>query len=491
MLPAGLRLWDPTTGNPLGLAGPADPPVSFAFVAGTKLLAYPRKAIHVWDTEANKEVRTIGPEEGISTLAVSADGKTIAGYRETGEVIVYDLGTARERRRVKTGGKAVGPVAVALSPDGGLIACGRLYGDSSVRVWDVATGKERPADAGHRGPATLSLSADGKTLVSRGGGQVFHWDLATGEGKAVPDDREGPGRVRLRLERRSAQVPHPAVPVHHRPRRIATGGPLAGWVEVDRPGGHPEGVPPGDGILGRRPAPGRVVPGSRRHGPPVDPRGTAGAVPPHRPPGRLPADALHPRRQVPDRRGRHAQQLQDRDAVRLRDGDRQAGPQAGDEQRAGQDAADGRRPDARHRRAVERRDRPGLGPADRAGTGDPGRPGGEGPERGRPKGGEVSAIGGLALSADERFLAVVTGHGARRRSACGTPDRGNWSRRSRRRSRGRSRRPLAVARDGRSVFVAYYDSTILEWDVSGRFGKPLAAAPTAGASTSCGATSRT
>jgi hypothetical protein len=38
---------------------------------------------------------------------------------------------------------------------------------------------------------------------------------------------------------------------------------------------------------------------------------------------------------------------------------------------------------------------------------------------------------------------------------------------------------VALAHDGRSVFVAYHDSTILEWDVSGKFGKQAAAALTA------------
>jgi hypothetical protein len=101
------------------------------------------------------------------------------------------------------------------------------------------------------------------------------------------------------------------------------------------------------------------------------------------------------------------------------------------------------------------------------------------PSVAEPKGGEVSAIGGLALSADERFLAVVTGHEGS--SSVSVWDTGSWKLvkafpPAKPRAEPSS---VAVARDGRSVFVAYYDSTILEWDASGRFGKPLAAAPTA------------
>jgi hypothetical protein len=86
----------------------------------------------------------------------------------------------------------------------------------------------------------------------------------------------------------------------------------------------------------------------------------------------------------------------------------------------------------------------------------------------RPSGGEVSSIAGLALSADERFLAVLTG--AEGKSSVSLWDTGSWKLvkafpPAKPRCDAAS---LIVGRGGRSVFVAYTDSTILEWDVAGR-----------------------
>src|SRR5262249_6054973 len=131
-------------------------------------------------------------DEPSSELAISADGKRLAVCLSSGTVVALDLKTGTEVRRLPCGDSATSPIALALSPNGSALVLGKLYGDSSVRVWDVDSGKERLADAGHRGPAKLSLSADGKTLISRGAGQQFHWDLATGEGKAKPDDVKDP-----------------------------------------------------------------------------------------------------------------------------------------------------------------------------------------------------------------------------------------------------------------------------------------------------------
>jgi hypothetical protein len=103
-------------------------------------------------------------------------------------------------------------------------------------------------------------------------------------------------------------------------------------------------------------------------------------------------------------------------------------------------------------------------------------PGVAAPGVAEPPGGGV-AVSGLALSADERFLAAVTGHAGS--SSVTVWDTGSWKLikafpPARPQAHAAS---VVVARDGRSVFVAYHDSTILEWAVTDRPGK--AAIPTA------------
>ena len=71
--------------------------------------------------------------------------------------------------------------AVALSPDGKLIASGGGARDKSVRLWDAITGKELGVlkDAHGGGVNTVSFSPDGKTMASCGDDEVKLWDVAT------------------------------------------------------------------------------------------------------------------------------------------------------------------------------------------------------------------------------------------------------------------------------------------------------------------------
>jgi hypothetical protein len=89
----------------------------------------------------------------------------------------------------------------------------------------------------------------------------------------------------------------------------------------------------------------------------------------------------------------------------------------------------------------------------------------------------MASIAGLVLSADERFLAVLTEKGDS--SSVSVWDAKSWKpirftslapipTRSRVITAETSTPSLVFSRDGRSVFVAYPDSTILEWAVAER-----------------------
>ena len=52
---------------------------------------------------------------------------------------------------------------------------------NSVRIWEIASGKEVSLGGGHRGSITaLVVTPDGKTAVSRGGDKIIRWEVATG-----------------------------------------------------------------------------------------------------------------------------------------------------------------------------------------------------------------------------------------------------------------------------------------------------------------------
>jgi RNA polymerase sigma factor (sigma-70 family) len=122
-------------------------------------------------------------------LAFSPDGAVLASVC-SGEVILWDSATGRERRRL--------PVAVGLldgqvldfTPDGRTLAVGGSR--EGVSLWDVAGGQRLrtlslPRSDFPDSCRALRFSADGKTLAVADGDQAYLADVATGTVRARLD----------------------------------------------------------------------------------------------------------------------------------------------------------------------------------------------------------------------------------------------------------------------------------------------------------------
>src|SRR5207237_3528214 len=88
--------------------------------------------------------------------------------------------------------------ALALAPDGKVLAVASGDDQSTVRLWDVATGKERISVNTHGGVRAVAFAPDGRTLAVAGppggkekGGQIHLWDLKERrEGHLLQDTAE-------------------------------------------------------------------------------------------------------------------------------------------------------------------------------------------------------------------------------------------------------------------------------------------------------------
>jgi WD40 repeat protein len=190
----------------------------------------PDTDIYVWEAATGRRLREarIGPEDTITCVALAPDGRTLfvqpglwdlatcrprlplsrvtafaAAFSADGRLLVtsgedhhvhlWELASGQERAALP--GHKTGSWAVALSPDGRLLASGDGR-DNAVRLRDLATGRELPALAGHAADASgLLFSADGTRLFSASDDTtVLAWDMT---GRLPPLDGPAPDHRRL------------------------------------------------------------------------------------------------------------------------------------------------------------------------------------------------------------------------------------------------------------------------------------------------------
>jgi len=177
-------------------------------------------AIAVWDLRTKRESRQWRPDRPALALALSPDGRLLAGGFHDG-IVVWQAGTGAELLRIDSDQpNGAGPRlkglrapprwmhgALAFSPDGKLLASG----SNGVRLYELATGRAAVTYAERiRAVRALAFSTDGATLLACSATGALH----------VLDVRTGTSVASLAVPREQTR----AVALGPRGRRIATGG---------------------------------------------------------------------------------------------------------------------------------------------------------------------------------------------------------------------------------------------------------------------------
>jgi WD40 repeat protein/tetratricopeptide (TPR) repeat protein len=188
-----VRVWDatplggPSGPEPLTLRGDGSPVKRLMFSRdGTRLAGGGGRSARalLWDTGnlargAVPGASTLrGHAQPVSAVAFSPDGHRIATGSADGTVKVRDVATGREVLAIRA---PVSILAMAYRPDGRAIAT--TSGDNAVRVWDAATGLKVGDDLrGHTDwPETVAYSPDGRRIASGSIDETVRvWDPAAG-----------------------------------------------------------------------------------------------------------------------------------------------------------------------------------------------------------------------------------------------------------------------------------------------------------------------
>ena len=185
-----LELWDVKKRTRKTILGsPTLPVESVAFGQNGERVAGGREdGVVVWNVETGEEIATLPNDHPVRSVALSPNGKILAGSDGNGTVKLWDVAKETEIATLSFKDRPILSrygflTNLRFDPDNKMLAVGSIY--YGLSLWEAETGKsittlERSITR------SVAFSPDGKTLASsRVDGAVELWDVATGTRKTT------------------------------------------------------------------------------------------------------------------------------------------------------------------------------------------------------------------------------------------------------------------------------------------------------------------
>jgi WD40 repeat protein len=183
---------------------------------GALLVTTEQHTIHVWDIAAEKHVWPIEGHQGqVESVTFARNGAMLVSSElgNMGQYRLWDTATGKELVKLEQAHATVNTVgrpnpdrasrvsvtAVAVSPDGNVLAVGSGGQEGTIWLLDPATGKEIGKLVQQKSWVMgLSFSADGRTLASQHGKTICLWDVQAGkELRAITEGAPGQDNIAL------------------------------------------------------------------------------------------------------------------------------------------------------------------------------------------------------------------------------------------------------------------------------------------------------
>ncbi|MEU4332791.1 nSTAND1 domain-containing NTPase, partial [Nonomuraea dietziae] len=174
------RLWNVATHEQIGAPLTGHGMIfSLAFSPDGRLLATGGggdDTAQLWDLATREQFVLAGHTKPITSVAFSPDGRILATASTDETVRLWDVASGKQIGAPLTGHASV-VHSVAFSPDGKTLAAGSDH----IHLWDIADRKQIGAPLTTRGfVQTVAFSPDGTTLATGGSDETVRlWDVAT------------------------------------------------------------------------------------------------------------------------------------------------------------------------------------------------------------------------------------------------------------------------------------------------------------------------